>query len=115
MPAVTARARVAGSVRGSRTSGPARLRMASRVSRASRDQLGARALHARVASHVGRARQGVLDRPPRHLAGRDHILGGRGMVGLGVTDHVHDVRLERHLQVDVVAARWPRAASGSSG
>ena len=55
--------------------------------------------------------QRILDRPPGQLAGFDHILGGGGVVGLGVPDHVDDVRFERHLQVDAgrqVGARGRR-------
>ena len=45
------------------------------------------------------------------LAGGNHFLGGGGVMGLGMPDHMDDVRSERHLQVD--AGR--QVGSGSFG
>ncbi len=63
-------------------------------------QLGAPLLDCRVAAHLRRPLQGIFDRPARQPAGLDHIRSRRGVVRFGVADHMHDVRLQCHLQID---------------
>ena len=63
-------------------------------------QLGAARLHAGISREIGRAAQRILDRAPRQVARLDHIVGGSGMIGFGITHHVHDVRLHGHLHID---------------
>ena len=80
-------------------------------------QLGAARLYAGISRQIGRAAQRILDRPPRQLARLDHIVGGGGVIGFGILDHVHDVRLHGHLHVDAggqMRARRVRVAADNS-
>ena len=57
-------------------------------------------LDGRRSRHIWLTAQGVLDGPAGQFASLDHIVGGGGVVGLCVADHVDDVGPQRHLQVD---------------
>ena len=57
-------------------------------------------LYDRICRHVWLPVEGVLDGPARQLAGPNHVFSSGRMMRLGVIDHVHNVRLQCHLQID---------------